>query len=327
MVASTTSGSGAGIVVHQIDDPDPQAVADYWTPERMRSAHPVELLNASSVNRRAPRSTSRLPSWLQSFGQGHWTGSIGPFAMAIHPHTSIGKVFFTLRGFDFVCSASAVSSRGRWGEGSRNLIVTAGHCVSDGGGTFVSKLTFVPGYFDGNAPFGRWPAETVSTTSAWHFGLGRAFSRDVAFLGLTAGTRQHAGSDLHDVVDPLGIAFTERYRKDGLRSAVKPRVGTRYASLGYGVQNWGGEDQVLTLSRVATLDQNFLPSPIGMPSTHTGGSSGGPWLYNYVPTVVDQRQRNLVNSVNAYKYFGVEQMYGPQFDDQIHTLWEVAATQ
>ena len=80
-----------------------------------------------------------------------------------------GKVFLTLDGADYVCSATAVSSP------SHTLAWTAGHCVhgADFGAGFATNWMFVPGYVDGQRPFGSW----VATSLADHRRLGEQRQR------------------------------------------------------------------------------------------------------------------------------------------------------
>jgi hypothetical protein len=54
-----------------------------------------------------------------------------------------GKVFFTLGGSDYVCSGSSTTAA------NRSLVQTAGHCLNEGPGDFVTHFTFVPAYADG----------------------------------------------------------------------------------------------------------------------------------------------------------------------------------
>ena len=300
-----------------------QAVLDYWTPERMQAARPPTSAGSPAVGAMslpvAP-GTQQGPQAMAA--EEHETRVLTDAEVLVHPHSSVGKVFFTLYGFDFFCSASAVTTEGRWGEGSGLLVLTAGHCLNDGAGAFATSFVFVPGYTNGDAPFGRWVGWRLFTTPQWNSGLGMALARDVAFARVT-GTEEYAGVRLDDVVDALEIAFTQPYPADGLHTAVQPGTGIPYASFGYGILNWGGESQVRTRSEVTRMDFNWSPPPMGIPSTHTGGSSGGPWLYEYAPGV-DGQGLNVVNSVNSYVYGGEDVLYGPQFDDLIHQMWTFA---
>ncbi|MEU7861873.1 hypothetical protein [Nonomuraea sp. NPDC049141] len=68
---------------------------------------------------------------------------------AVNLPKSIGKVFFLDSAGNYRwCSATSVQSR------NRNLIATAGHCVYERGKDVFAKWVFVPGYYQGKAPFG-----------------------------------------------------------------------------------------------------------------------------------------------------------------------------
>ncbi|MEK9659585.1 MAG: hypothetical protein VW450_06560, partial [Chloroflexota bacterium] len=71
----------------------------------------------------------------------------------------------------------------------RALIVTAGHCVFDEGGTgFVTNWVYIPDYDNGGScskgtgPYGMWAASALLTTTAW---TGRDFDHDYAFAVVT----------------------------------------------------------------------------------------------------------------------------------------------
>ncbi|WP_327089681.1 hypothetical protein OIE66_03400 [Nonomuraea sp. NBC_01738] len=62
---------------------------------------------------------------------------------------TIGKVFFIDRAGKYRwCSATSIQSK------HRNLIATAGHCVYENGKDVFQKWVFVPGYYQGKAPWG-----------------------------------------------------------------------------------------------------------------------------------------------------------------------------
>jgi len=79
------------------------------------------------------------------------------------PRSVHGKLFFSLNGGNWVCSATAIN---------RSTIATAGHCVSDGAGNFGSNWMFCPSYLQtGVNPLrGCWAGNGGAVTStAWHF--------------------------------------------------------------------------------------------------------------------------------------------------------------
>ena len=80
----------------------------------------------------------------------------------LYPYRASGKLFFTDGGSSFVCSASMIK---------RGVVVTAAHCVAAfGQSRFYSNFQFVPGYRNGNAPFGVWAAQTVCVMTSYFNG-------------------------------------------------------------------------------------------------------------------------------------------------------------
>jgi V8-like Glu-specific endopeptidase len=118
------------------------AVARYWTPQRMRTAPPLDSSPGERLTALA---------------------SFTPIAEPTTPPNSVnGRLFVRQgrsRGF---CSATAINSA------SRALVLTAGHCVNSGplgfggGSTWSSLLLFVPAYTNGTAPFGAFVAHRKS---------------------------------------------------------------------------------------------------------------------------------------------------------------------
>ena len=91
------------------------------------------------------------------------TASFAPVAEPnIPPRTVNGRLFVRQGGKEGFCSATAINSP------SRQLILTAGHCVNSGpeglrGNSSWSRYAqFVPAYTDGVAPFGAFVARRKS---------------------------------------------------------------------------------------------------------------------------------------------------------------------
>ncbi|MFE1177162.1 trypsin-like serine peptidase, partial [Streptomyces sp. NPDC058773] len=142
-------------------------VGAFWTAERMRAAAPLDLatptqrsaptavprsgapLKVAPTLPRLPETAQTLPGALPQAG-GPWTGG-GTVVK------TTGRVFFTYQGRNASCSGDAVTS------GNKSTVITAGHCVKLQG-AWHTNWTFVPGYHDGQAPYGKWPAaKTLST--------------------------------------------------------------------------------------------------------------------------------------------------------------------
>jgi hypothetical protein len=129
-------------------------VERYWTPARMRSARPLELVvdNAGETHLRLgpPDSASGASA---SFSPAP-TPEVPPFSFNGRIFIKRGK----LRGY---CSGTAINSP------TRQLVLTAGHCVNSGreGGrasVWSNYMEFVPAYTGGRAPFGAFVARRAS---------------------------------------------------------------------------------------------------------------------------------------------------------------------
>ncbi len=182
----------------------------YWTPERMAAARPmpsptrIDGLSSDieSVSTPTPVSESVwLPGWNPNSGRPQPTladmvtvkngsitqglaqpqfasygtaptnpkdGPYGPFQRRSlmgkyvnFPRSILGKLFFTLNGTNYVCSGTVVSG---------STVLTAGHCNSDGAGTYATNSLFCPSYNAGgiNPNVGCWPVTSSDTSRFWH---------------------------------------------------------------------------------------------------------------------------------------------------------------
>jgi V8-like Glu-specific endopeptidase len=116
-------------------------VTDYWTPERMRNARPLDGGGAISGE---PLATASYAPVLDP--------TLPPFAVN-------GRIFVRQGGQAGYCSGTAINSP------TRQLVLTAGHCVNTGpiDGTqfnlWSTYMEFVPAYSGGVAPFGAFVAQ------------------------------------------------------------------------------------------------------------------------------------------------------------------------
>jgi glutamyl endopeptidase len=79
---------------------------------------------------------------------------------------------------------------GLWCTGwmvGKDTLLSAGHCVTDGAGTWYSGLTFVPGSNGGNAPFGTCGARGIYAFSAWASGADSNYDTSIVKLNCTVG--------------------------------------------------------------------------------------------------------------------------------------------
>ncbi|UFR06297.1 peptidase [Streptomyces sp. Go40/10] len=271
----------------------------FWTAERMRGATPLDLLlsgkaaeHLKSPGRHGPSTTvaPTRPS-LASFPQagGPWTGGGAVTATS-------GRVFFTFQGRTASCTGNAVTSQ------NSSTVLTAGHCVKYQG-SWHTNWVFVPGYDNGNAPYGQWTAATTLTTPQWEA------SEDINYDVGAAVVSPVNGRTLTSVVGAQGIQFNGGYTKPMYSfgfPAASPYDGTKlvYCS--------------------GTSSKDFLFSQDhGLGCNMTGGSSGGPWFTGFT----EASGTGLQVSVNSFGYtFLPNRMFGPYFGDVVKALYDKAQT-
>jgi hypothetical protein len=215
-----------------------------------------------------------------------------------YPYRAIGKVFFTKGGSDYVCSGSSIGGR---------AVLTAGHCVSDGKGTFHSNWVFVPACKKNSKPYGTWTAFRFFVFDAWHNKAD--YSRDVAF----AVVNDLDGKKLSAKVGSLGFSYNQ------------PTV-QHWNAFGYPRSApWDGQYLVETQASFATLDASYTPNTIGIGTAQTDGCSGGPWIRTFVPD--SSGGSNYANGVYSYAYTKPNQpnqIYSPYFDSLVKSMKDAA---
>ncbi len=284
--APSEQGRENGIERHVPDHA--ASAAEYWTAERMRTAIPADVLvadNAKSAKNANPHKPVEAGQPQRVEAQ-----KAKPAATAVSPVSHIGKVFFTLNGGNYVCSGNAVSSA------NELTVSTAGHCVNEGGGAYASRWIFVPAYNNGSAPYGRWTATELVTTSAW------ANSGDISYDGAFAVMAPLNGRTLSDTVGATGVAFNLAR-------------GLNYSAYGYPAARPFNGETLQACSGTARPDPYNQSLSQGIPCDMTGGSSGGPWF-----------TQGAQNSVNSFGYSGVRNtMFGPYFGSAIQSAYQSAA--
>ncbi|WP_460444100.1 trypsin-like serine peptidase, partial [Amycolatopsis cihanbeyliensis] len=206
-----------------------------------------------------------------------------------------GRVFFTMDGRAASCSGDAVTS------GNRSVALTAGHCVKYQG-TWHTDWIFVPGYDDGQAPFGEWVAKATLTTPQWEA------SEDINHDVGAAVVEPLDGRSLTDVVGGQGVAFNQQRDQD------------MYA-FGYPAADPYDGSTLIHCSG-STFTDFLLSSDHGMSCDMTGGSSGGPWFLRFD----EATGLGVQSSVNSFGYtFLPGYLFGPYFGAEAQELYERAA--
>lgn len=300
---------------------DAQAAAvAYWTPARMAAAKPLDV----KPSQRNPAPTTApetagpavsVPPAAGSEPAGSAPEASGPQPLAAtsvpRPYRDLpdrlnGKVFFRQNGGDFVCSGTVVNGA------NKDMVDTAGHCVSDGRGHFnspVANTIFVPAYSSGASgcttdcfPFGIWTARQLTTTTEWH--LRRNFKQDYGYIILNTLNGQH-------IVNRLG----------GQGTAVNQSRNQTFNAYGYPqAAPFNGFDQKRCVSS-RLGDDNPSPSRPGpftirINCNMTGGSSGGGWLIRLSGGL------GYVNSHNSYRYSNTpNNLFGPYYGNELLSLF------
>ncbi|GAA1458653.1 S1 family peptidase [Nocardiopsis exhalans] len=288
-------------VVHQtgaVTDEQNAAVLDYWTSDRMAAAQPISSLVDSALGLAEPlhRSPAEVePQAARPDSDGERWNDGGRVSR------TTGKVYLTMDGRDFTCSASVVDSA------NGSTLVTAGHCAKDGRGSWARNWTFVPGYADGSSPHGKFTARDLMVAPQW---ANRADdSYDFAMVVLN----RDGGASVQDRVGAQKIAFdtwTEQRVRDGVQvytfgyPAASPFNGRHlhYCS-GRTVPDTGGT------------------TANGVRCTMTQGSSGGPWFTGFDPAT----GQGTISSVVSFKYADDRNtQYGPRLGTEAKRLFDHA---
>ncbi|WP_431046000.1 trypsin-like serine peptidase [Streptomyces sp. P1-3] len=274
-----------------------QKVRDFWTPERMRSATPLDRLTIAPGHLSAPKrggsTTTVAPTapspQTRSFPQagGPWTGGGAVVKTS-------GRVFFTMQGRTASCSGNAVTST------NGSTVITAGHCVKYQG-NWHTNWAFVPGYNDGQTPYGTWTATKTLSTPQWTASEDMNFDVGAAVVGPLDGRK------LTEAVGAQGLQFNGGYNK---------------AMYAFGFPAASPYDGKKLIYCSGNTSKDFLlTKDHGLACNMTPGSSGGPWFASFD----EAKGTGLQSSVNSFGYrFLPNTMFGPYFGDEIKSLYEQA---
>jgi V8-like Glu-specific endopeptidase len=224
-------------------------------------------------------------------------GPYGPFqrwreaeAITAYPKSTVGKLFFSLGGQNWVCSASVIG---------RSTLITAGHCNSDGAGNFATNRLFCPSYKNGANPSrGCWSVVTSVVSNQWH----NSGDPDYDYSCLvTAASGTVVANKIGNVTGTLGRAWN-----------FNPSQAVRTFGYPQAAPFTGGTLQTTASTEWYTHDFTLggqISKIIG--SDLTGGSSGGPWILGWTGGLAETADTdasqatdpgtNWVNGINSHK--------------------------
>ncbi|WP_061299903.1 trypsin-like serine peptidase [Herbidospora cretacea] len=290
------------VVHHDVAHHRAAAVPEnYWTQERMAKALPIGLLEVvrkltsgiGPEERQGPqrrrqaapaRARQAAPTSSARWQSG---GLVGRAA---------GRVFLTMDGVDFVCSAGSVRSA------NRDVVVTAGHCVKDGTGAWARNWVFVPAYDEGARPLGTFSARRMFVAGPWSRAADDSY--DVGMVALNAQLGRH----VNDVAGALEIGF-------GVKR------GQQTHGFGYPADPPYDGERLMYCAGAARPDPHSQTHDQGLRCDLTAGASGGPWLSGFDPAT----GRGTVTSVSSFKYSDDNtMMYGPYFGSAAKQVFDMA---
>jgi V8-like Glu-specific endopeptidase len=188
-----------------------------------------------------------------------FTGSTAQFsADRSYPYITAGKLFFSIGGVPYLCSASVIQHR---------IVATAGHCVHSGTASgFYSNWVFVPAYRDGNAPLLSWNWRAVIVTGAWASGGGGV--PNAADYAMIEFGDQGVGGVTRAIGDVTGWLGWQTLSLSANHTS----------KLGYPCNLDSCQKMQIVTSGAF---RNVAPNNVEYGSDAEGGSSGGPWIQNF----------------------------------------------
>lgn len=244
-------------------------ITAYWTPARMKSAIPRENVHVARKGKPG-------------------TGGGSATAVQVPASPRFGKVFFTEKGLNYVCSGTVTASS------SGSLVTTAGHCVNEGPGAYVTNFAFVPKYENGNRPYGTFTANSLVTTEQWR--TSGDFNHDIGFATMNP---LNGKTLVATVGSSYPIAFNLGY------NLTFDAYGYPAATPYDGQTLWRCSGPTTKDTRGSTDNR--------LPCSMTGGSSGGGWITT----------TGYLNSLNSFGYRGEKNvMYGPYFGTVEQALYQ-----
>ncbi len=172
-----------------------------------------------------------------------------PSATAVPPSSAPAPVgaLFAAGGSSHYCSGSVI-----WSV-TGDVVLTAAHCIAGTG----TGLVFVPGYYQGRDPYGRWKVVAAYAAPAW---LSHQDPRD-DFAFLVVAPQEIGGKEV--TLQQLTGAYD---------LATAPTGGSRVTVVAYAA---GADDAPLRCAPLVYWTGGF---PGFDCRGYPGGTSGGPWL-------------------------------------------------
>ncbi len=252
----------------------PVRVAGYWDRSRL-----LEALPFAPAHERIPVPGQSANSHIAGVRAGLRVG-------ALFEHDATGNHF---------CTASVVASPGK------DLLITAAHCINGGKGSsgYNSDVVFIPGYRDGQAPFGVWTPAKLLVAPQWAQLSDPDF--DVGFVVL----QPHNGENIQQVLGANQLGTDVGYQ--------------------YLVHVTGYPDNADAPITCINWTSRFSSSQLKFECAgYTGGTSGSPWVTRFSAA---SHTGTIVGVIGGYQQGGdtPSVSYSVRFGPAILQLYQQAA--
>lgn len=283
-------GSGPGV--------QSEAAQEYWTEERRRAATPVPLpivppgaapATKEPEHRGNPGHTEHGIGREQNHEPPVRSRATGGQAVATplnYPYRTCGKLFFTQGGNGFSGSAAMVAP---------NVLLTAGHCVYNGG--WSTNVAFYPSYGKraSNDPAYKFNYNYVACWTAWNKNNNRAYDYGMVWFDSAPG----------NIIGWLGLLWNAQ------------TANRTWDAVGYPATPnppFNGNVMDECLGQVAS---SSTADTIGLTNDNMEhGSSGGPWITDWNETT-----RTHANGLQSFHiHDGDTTEFGPYFTQDVKGL-------
>jgi V8-like Glu-specific endopeptidase len=287
-------------------------IVAYWTPERIAAARPRDIVRTVVGFTVAPKPIAKPGRG--GGGGGNVTGASWGGASQDVIRSQSGRILFTMSGGQWICSGSVISTA----SNTQSVILTAGHCVTDGPTTWASNFMFIPDFDEGpnytcnssGQVFGCWTATRLAANTAFVSGGGFGNDTlDVDYGFALVGLGGKASADLETTV---GGGYTLNTTLEALN--------VQQWAFGYPAEGrYKGKDLIYcTNATTSLINDPYGADTWGMACNMNGGSSGGPWNTG---TTDPGTIAGSVSSLNSYGYSNLRgYMFGPKFDGDTITV-------
>ena len=280
-------------------DHNESSTEEYWTEERRSAAKPVPMPKGQPHTPPEAEAHEQPKGELGHTAHGHGEDKdpsphaepLGMGGQAVaqplnYPYRTAGKVFFTQNGGDFTGSAAMISP---------NILLTAGHCVYEGG--WSTNMVFYPSYGKRGAtdPAYKFNYSYLACWTAWNQHGNRAFDYGMVWMPTAPGNR----------IGWLGTLWNA------------PTANRVWDAVGYPSRPnppFNGNTMCEALGQFAASSTSGV---IGLTNDNMEqGSSGGPWI-----TAWNESARTHANGLQSFHITDGDTIeYGPYFTQDLNGL-------